>query len=166
MKLSQLSPFCTLACLLFLSGCAMMPKGSSATLQIQSATYLNPDINSTPSPVVLNIYQLNSAYAFQQASFHQLYDTPSKTLSGSLIDKSTLEIRPGQTQTFSQPLLPNTQYLGIVAAYRKIGNNKWKAIVKIKDNKSHAPVLHLDLESEDLNVLVSESTPSVLGISL
>lgn len=137
-----------------LTACAIFNSGAEATVHIRSANYLNPNIYGHSSPVVLTIYQLKAQYAFQQADYNALTNNSGKILGGDLIDKNTIEVRPNTQMKVSQPLSPNTQYLGIVAAYRNINNATWHKVVKIEQKKGSHPVLNLDLQSQGFNVRV------------
>ncbi len=140
-----------------LTACALFSSGPEATVHVRSANYLNPNIYGHSSPVVLTIYQLKTQYAFQQADYSALTNNSAKVLGGDLIDKNTIEVRPNSQMKVSQPLSPNTQYLGIVAAYRNINNATWHKVVKIKQKKGYHPVLYLDLQSQGFNVRVGYS---------
>ena len=141
-----------------LTACAMFSSEPQTTVHIRSANYLNPNIYGHSSPVVLTIYQLKTQYAFHQADYNALTNNSGKVLGGDLIDKNTIEVRPNTQMKVNQPLSPNTQYLGIVAAYRNINNATWHKVVKIKKKKGYHPVLYFDLQSQGFNVRVGYSS--------
>ncbi len=153
--LFDVTKLCLMAALIsLLTACA---SGTQTSVRIRSANYLNPNIYGHSSPVVLTIYQLKTKYAFQQADYSALTSNSGKILGGDLIDKNTIEVRPNTSIKVNQPLSPNTQYLGIVAAYRNINNATWHKVVKIKKKKGYHPVLYLDLQSQGFNVRVGYS---------
>lgn len=143
---------------LLLAGCGLIrPAGPSARVNIQSAQYLNPDMYGNASPVVVTIYQLKTPYTFKQATYQALAANSSKVLGTDLIDKNVIEVRPNSHQTVYQPLSPNTQYLGIVAAYRNIDQSKWRTTVKVVNEKGKSTVINLDLESQALTATATHS---------
>jgi type VI secretion system protein VasD len=135
-----------------LTGCAIFgPSVPHASIDIQSAKYLNPDINGNPSPIVVTIYELKNQFAFKQASYDALATNSSSILGGDLIDQQTIEVRPDTVMSVSQPLSPNTQYLGIVAAYRNIDQATWRTTVAVPSTANSFDI-RLSLESQGLSV--------------
>lgn len=112
-------------------------------INIQSAQYLNPNVNGIAAPVVVLLYQLKSPYNFNNADYGSLSMSSLVVLGQDLIDKETLEIRPGEKKSIQFTLLPGTQYVGIVAGYRTINTAKWRAIIPIA-NKSKKVTLNLN----------------------
>lgn len=132
-----------------LISCASSPKSE---LNISSASFLNPDINNQPSPIVVTVMQLKSAYKFNQATYNELMGNPSKALGNDLIDMSSYEIRPSTKKSINIDLSPTTQYLGVVAAYRKVNEAKWHQSVKVINEKGHKTTLNINLQSEGLYI--------------
>ncbi len=136
-----------------LSGCAWFESVPHADFTFQSAHYLNPDMDGRPSPVVVTIYQLKSAYAFKQADSTSLMANSAKILAGDLIDKNTIEIRPNSTQSITQMLDPNTQFLGIVADYRNATTESWHKAVKLDSSSGDRGDISINLESQGFTVV-------------
>jgi len=84
-------------------------------------------------PVQVSVYQLKSPDAFTGKDFSQIGE-----LGGELIDTYTLS--PGASQTVRHELLPDSRYLGVVAAFREIntGLAAWKASMPVEPNKTSA----------------------------
>ena len=131
---------------ILLVACASQPQ---TKMSLTAARYLNPDVNGNPSPLVVTFYDLKDPFKFKQASFDQLSNNASKVLGSNLIDKNVIEIRPGIQKKVSQPLSPNTKYIGIVAAYRNIDHAKWQSLLKIPKGAKRVAI-NLNLESEGL----------------
>jgi len=115
----------------FVSACSSAKKLSVSDTSIQTAGMLNPNINNTKSPVELVFYQLTSKDKFEQASFQSLYGDASKTLGKDLLDKQSLMVKPGVIKQFKFKLLSDTNYVGVVAAFRKINEAQWRDVRKI-----------------------------------
>jgi type VI secretion system protein VasD len=103
---------------------------------IQSVNFLNPNIYNQASPVVITIYQLKSPATFQQASFFTLYNNPINTLASDLLDKRDIEIRPQQQQTLNIMLSPQTNYIGVLAAFRDPDKAQWRQVLQVDPGKN------------------------------
>ncbi len=128
-----------------------------AEVNTQAVAYLNPDVNGRPSPVVVTLYQLKNAYNFRQADYESLSDNSAKALGGDLIDQSSIEIRPGDKNKTNLTLSPNTNYLGIMAAYRNINNGVWHKTVKLIDGVGSHTKVQINLESQGLTTNARKS---------
>lgn len=128
--------------------CASSPPGASLTLQ--AAKYLNPDINGQASPVVVTLYQLKSPFGFDNADYDSLAGNSAHVLGSSLIDKQTTEIRPGQITGVNLALTQGTEYIGIVAAYRDIDQTRWHTVVKLPTGNRKIK-LFINLESAGIS---------------
>ena len=136
----MLLKFITLLLLtLLLSGCITDGKQSIA-LHISASNYINPDINLKSAPLKIQIYALNSATEFKQASFESINHHPILSLQNSLIDKWTYYIQPGQQQDIALNTQSGTRFLGIVAAYRILRRNNWKKVIPLSAHCSHSRV--------------------------
>lgn len=124
-----------------------------ANMALQSVSYLNPDANGRASPVVVTIYELASESNFKNAKYIDLANNPGDALGNYLLDKRTIEVRPGQKITVTEPLSPNTKYLGITAAFRNIATADWKTMVALPEGKSKVD-LSIILESQRIMVKV------------
>jgi type VI secretion system protein VasD len=155
----------TLILFLSLTGCAIFEnKGPSAHVNISSAEYLNPNINGQAAPIVVTIYQLKSPYIFNQANYHELADNSAKVLANDLIDKTTIEVRPNECKSISIPLSPNTQDIGIMAAYRDIENSTWHTTEEIDGQKKGKTKIYIALESRALTATSSNETTKLWGM--
>ncbi len=129
-----------------LIGC--VKSANTAQINMQAAQYLNPDVGGRASPLVVTIYQLKKPFSFKQASFSALENNSAQVLGNDIIDKQTVEIRPGQKQTITESLAQNTHYIGIIAAYRNIDQAAWRKVIKVKPKEN--ATIKLDLESQGL----------------
>lgn len=137
-----------------LTACASGPGG--VAVNIQSARYLNPDVNGVASPVVVSIYQLKSPFTFNNANYGSLANNSAAILGSDLIDKQTMEIRPGENKVVNLNLAQSTQYIGIVAGYRKINQAQWHTTIRVP-GKSKGVSIALNLESQGLSAHIIKS---------
>lgn len=131
---SNLKFFLVLFIICLAAGCSNRP--SSLTVNLQTANYLNPDIYKHSSPVVVTIYQLKSAAAFQQANFFALNNNALGVLNTDLLDKQEIELRPKQTERLKIPLSPGANYIGVIAAFRNPDQSQWRRLVKVEPGKN------------------------------
>jgi type VI secretion system protein VasD len=141
--------------LLFISGCAHTPD-VSAKMNMQAAEYLNPDINGQAAPLILSFYELKSPMNFKQASYFALANNASAVLQDDLVDKQTVEIRPGQKKTYRLSFSRSVGYIGITAGYRNIDHATWRAMVQMPP-KADSVSMDVDVQSEDLQVRLNTS---------
>jgi type VI secretion system protein VasD len=137
---------------IFVTGCG---SSSPALLKthVESVSFLNPNIYNQPSPVVITIYQLKSATAFQQTNFFALYSNPTATLSSDLLDKHEIEIRPNQKLDIKQTISPDANYIGILAAFRNPDAAQWRQIIPVTPGSNVK--LKINLSAQNLSAKVN-----------
>lgn len=131
---------------LTLVGCAAVAK-----LDVNSVSYLNPDIDGKASPVMVTVYQLKNSYNFSQADYQSLTSNAAKVLGEDIIDKNSFPVKPAANFTFSEKVYPNTKFIGVVAAYRDPDSVSWHKVVKLKKVGGSVKI-HLNLESAGITV--------------
>lgn len=142
--------------LCLLSSCSLLQSTPTASIQLQSAHYLNPDIYSRSNPVRVTFYHLKSLHAFNGATYKQLEHAPSQVLTDSLLDMVVYTIRPNQHQTISLALTPGTKYIGVVAGFRDLAHAHWRRVLTIPvDSKSSTFTLTLSAQAINLAQEVS-----------
>lgn len=109
-----------------------------------ASSYINPDINDQPSPLVVTLYQLRADSVFKDADFFSIYNNPKVTLGDDLIVRDQIEIEPNQKITKIQDMSFDTHCIGIVAAYRDLQNAQWRKIISIQKNKDTKIIVKLD----------------------
>jgi len=117
--------------LLNLPGCSFFHSETKLSSEINASTHLNPDLNNRASPLLLSFYELKNSIPFKNLDFYKISHQAHKSLGSSLIDSTPIEIRPGEKRHYTKKLNADTQYLGIVAAYRHLEISKWKQLIKV-----------------------------------
>ena len=127
----------TSACLAgVLAACASgPPKPAQVTGTIQASAQVNPSASKRPSPLLLRIYELKSAAAFNNADFMSLYQRDQAELSTDLLGKDEFVLAPGESKGFAKTLAADTRFLGVVAAFRDLEHSKWRSVVAIQPGK-------------------------------
>lgn len=129
----RLWPLAALLAALLVAGCQDKPVNVRMDGNILAALDINPDNNGRPSPTVVRVYQLKSADAFQKADFFSLFDQEKSLLGENLIAREEMDLRPGEKREFKRDMKPETRYVGVVAAFRRINDARWRSIVRIPE---------------------------------
>jgi type VI secretion system protein VasD len=119
------------------------PKPTRVEVSIEASPNLNPNAEGRPSPIVMRFYELSSADVFETADFFTLYDNEMATLGKFILFRDEMNIKPGQLKTFKREAKPETQYIGVIAAYRDLDNARWRGILEIKPHDKHKIMIHL-----------------------
>lgn len=109
---------------------------STIEANLTASEDMNPDYEGQASPLVVRMYELKSATAFNNASFFALYDSDEAELGGDLKAKEEIELQPGDKLEFERELQPETRYVGFIAGYRDIDNASWRAVAEIPEGSS------------------------------
>ena len=113
------------------AGCASAPKPAKVSLNLVASNSVNPDLEGRPSPVVVQIYRIRAADAFNNARFFELYDDAEQVLGQDLVGVTEIEMSPDSKRTLSvEGMTADTRYIGVLAAYRDIDEARWRAIVE------------------------------------
>ena len=165
MRVIALSMVVVASCLL-LSACGAWQTVSTATSSAYQATFykkitvlnvnlnaramINPDEVGRPYSVVVRVYQLRDTKTFTSASYDDLLTKDKTVLAQDLQDIRGMVVYPNGAASMSQPLKPNTQYIGIVAFYRDAkSSDSWRLIVPKKDLSADDPLV-LELEGDSI----------------
>lgn len=129
---------------LVLSGCsAQSMPCASLQVVLEASNDVNPDASGRPSPIVVRIYQLANAEAFDRAGFFELYDQDRQILGASLLARSEITLLPGAEKIIGQPLNPKTRVVAIVGAYRDIDHAEWRREFPVSGLASHGIAVDL-----------------------
>lgn len=118
-----------LIAVLMLTGCSTLSPYSHLTklnLKLTASGQLNPDLNGRPSPIVVRLYELKHAVAFENADFFSLYERAKESLAPDMVATEELELRPGETVELKLSVQQGSRYVGVVAAYRDLSQGSWR----------------------------------------
>ncbi|RZI76569.1 MAG: type VI secretion system lipoprotein TssJ [Pseudomonas sp.] len=136
-----------LIALLMLAGCSTLSPYSHLTklnLRLMASDQLNPDLNGRPSPVVVRLYELEHAVAFENADFFSLYERAKESLAPDLVATEELELRPGETVELKLSVHKGSRYVGVVAAYRDLSQASWRSTLYLAPQAATDVDLTLD----------------------
>lgn len=125
-------------------------KITALNVDLKARALINPDEVGRPYSVVVRVYQLRDAKAFASASYDDLLANDKTVLAQDLQDIRGMVVYPNGAASMSQPLKPNTQYIGIAAFYRDANSSgSWRLIVPKKDLSADNPLV-LELENDSI----------------
>lgn len=136
-----------LAALLVLAACSSAPKPAKPTLlsaTLQAGSAVNPDLRKRASPIVIRVYELKSAAAFDGADFVSLYERDQATLAAEMGSREEFILQPGETRTWAKTAAIDTKFIGVMAAFRDIERARWKALVAVKPNIDNRITIRAD----------------------
>ena len=98
------------------------------TLTLKAASGVNPDDQKRAAPIIVRVYELKDAAAFNDADFFSLQDKDKTALADDLVTRDQFQMRPGDTKTIKRDAQQATTMLGVIAAYRDLPNSVWRAV--------------------------------------
>lgn len=124
-----------LLAIVLMTGCAAKePKPIKLASDVVASADLNPNRRDASQPVVVHIYYLKQDEAFLQASFRELIAPEPAALSADLVRHTQTLIGPGEQQSLDQEFDPDTQFIGVVAAFTRIEDAQWRALIAVPGN--------------------------------
>lgn len=133
-----------LAALVIVAGCSSPPKPTTVSASLQAGAGVNPDLRRRASPIVVRVYELKSAAAFDGADFVSLYERDQATLAAEMGAREEFILRPGETKQWDKTTAPDTKFIGVMAAFRDIERARWKSIVAIQPNAKNTLAIRAD----------------------
>lgn len=127
-----------------LGGCAGAPKPSRVSGSLQAAAGVNPSISQRPSPLLVRLYELKSATAFNNADFVALFQHDQAELGADLIGREEIMINPGETRPITKTLALETRFIGVFAAYRDLERARWRTVVAVEPGKTYQLLVRAD----------------------
>ncbi|CAE6790158.1 type VI secretion system lipoprotein TssJ [Paraburkholderia domus] len=114
---------------------------------------VNPDEAMRSTSVAVRVYQLKDRKRFDKASYDDLLKNDKTVLAQDLQASIATVVSPGASASVSQPMQPDTEYVGIVAFYRDPDSNgTWRRVVPKKKLSADVP-LKLELVDRELVAL-------------
>jgi type VI secretion system protein VasD len=122
---------------------AVTPPYPLQRLEIKAvaAPLLNRDPAGHPLSVVVRVYQLRDKEAFSKLTFEQVTSGRSDAdlLGQDFLGRSEFTLAPGALHDRSEPFLPDTHYLGVVALFRHPEPQHWRCLTRVEPPRTQAP---------------------------
>ena len=100
-----------------------------AVFELVADAGINPDINRTPKPVLMRLYELRAAAAFERASFLDLMEKDEAALGGDFVRREEFLVAPGERRTITRKGNADVRAFGLFAAYRDLERSSWRTSV-------------------------------------
>jgi type VI secretion system protein VasD len=113
-------------------------------LTVVGGPTLNLNAQGRPSPVVVRIFDLGAAAAFEAADYTALFEHPGDALKTDLLAQEEFVLRPGDIQQHNRDLQPQVQALGVAAAFRDMQQAVWHLTVPLKPGRRNFLLVDLD----------------------
>lgn len=97
------------------------------TIDIKADEKINPNQQGNPSPVVIKIYSIQSAAAFNQASFFELYNLSSDNSIEKNNNIYTTVMLPNSTKKITLTIQLPFKSIGAIAAFQNLNLTTWRA---------------------------------------
>jgi type VI secretion system protein VasD len=127
-----------------LVACSSGPKAARVSGSIVAAPDLNPSVSGRPSPLVLRIFELRAATAFNQADFLALYQADQATLGAELVQRDELVLQPGETRPYQRQLSADTRFIGVLGAFRNLERAVWRSVAAVQPGRAQRLTLRAD----------------------
>ncbi len=127
-----------------------------ANMTLNAANYLNPDVYGKAAPIMVTFYQIKTPMGFQAANYFNLTTKPQSVLQDNLVDKHTVEVRPGESINYKMTMPKSVRYIGVVAGYRNINQAQWKHLVLLSPDKEYSSI-SVNLTTQDLSVTLNNN---------
>ena len=149
-----------------LGGCSSMsslnpfgpgaPKPTEVRGSIQASAQLNPSVTKRPSPLLVRVYELKSANAFNSADFISLYQKDQAELGTEMVAREEMTLQPGESRPINKKTLsPETRFIAVFGAYRDLEHARWRAVVPVIAGKKQEVLIQAD----ELSVSASVKQP-------
>lgn len=153
--------FAILLVVLVLAGCAtadvigskvvdkmLTEEPATVEAKLVASPEVNPDAGGRPSPIVVTLFELTSLSNFNGADFFALSDNAVEVLADELQGKEELHMLPGSEAELLMEFKPGSRYLAVVAAYRRIDEAQWRAVLEVPPDET----IELEIRLEPLAV--------------
>ncbi|WP_115679538.1 type VI secretion system lipoprotein TssJ [Cupriavidus taiwanensis] len=100
-------------------------------LAVTAKDTVNPDDKGRPSPVLVRVYELKTASAFENADYHSLETADKTLLMQDLLARDEFILRPGESREIERKLNADTQAIGFLVGYRELGKATWRSVYKL-----------------------------------
>jgi type VI secretion system protein VasD len=128
---------------------------------IEAAGDLNPSISRRPSPLLLRVYELKSATAFNSADFVSLYQRDQAELGADLVAREELMLAPGSRRPLERTLAPETRFIGLLGAFRDLEHATWRSVLPVTPHRTQQ--VRIQAEGSRLAATVELQPPPPKG---
>lgn len=120
------------------------PEPTVVTPTLAAAPRINIDARGRPTPVVLRVYLLKNASAFEGADFFSLFDREQQVLGDAVLAREEIVLKPGETRTLDARDAEGARVVGVLAAFREVDRAVWRATVPVVPNRGNLVTIRVE----------------------
>ncbi len=129
---------------ILLMGCASSNDESSSKtaqlkLKIETSNAVNQNRLNQSNPVVLQVFELKNASAFEQLDYFSLLNKDRDLLGEDLVSKSEYILKPEEQRVVIKNLSKDTQAIGFIAGFQNLPRSTWRKIYHINRSNRLGP---------------------------
>ena len=130
-----------------LTGCAAPepPPPTTVALTIDGGATMNGG-----APAKVKVYYLKSTAKFEAGDFFALFEEPAATLGPDLVAVDEYLLSPGKTETDDKSFDNAPAAVGVIAAFRNIGQPGWRQTKALLPNAENPVAVTLDGSSVEI----------------
>jgi type VI secretion system protein VasD len=117
------------------------------SVSLNAAERVNVDARKRSTPVVVRVYLLKNATAFEAADFFSLYEREQEVLGDALVWREEVVIQPGETRTLEMRKAGDGKVLAVLAAFRQVDRATWRASTQLVEHRTNLIALSLQEDS-------------------
>jgi len=129
---------------LLINGCASAPKPTPLTGELRASANINPSVSQRPSPLLVRVYELKSATAFNSADFVSLYQNDQATLGAEMVAREEITLNPKESRPWARTASPETRFIGVLGAFRDLDHAKWRSVLALQPGQRQRVVISAD----------------------
>jgi type VI secretion system protein VasD len=122
------------------------------SISVAGSKTLNLDDGGNPLPVIVRVYQLKGKEKIEGADFISLWKEDEKVLEGDLLDRQEITLLPDTKFEVKVDPKEGSEYLALMALFRKPQGNGWREIIPLKGKK----VRSVEIRVEEQTVKAGE----------
>lgn len=101
----------------------------TALFEVVADKGLNPDEAGKPKPVMLRLYELRAAAAFERSAYLDLQDKDEASLGSDSVKREEFMVQPGEQRTLERKGNPEVRAFGFLAGYRDLERSRWRTTI-------------------------------------
>ncbi|MGV2293069.1 type VI secretion system lipoprotein TssJ [Trinickia sp. YCB016] len=113
------------------SGSPTVKEQTDLRVQVAASENVNPDEWGRAAPIMVRVYELKSATAFESADFFTLQNDSKKVLGDDVVAVDEFILRPGDKREIRRKSNQATTAIGVLAGYRDLGKAVWRDVYRL-----------------------------------
>lgn len=122
-------------------------------LALEASNSLNADDSGSALPVVVRIYQLKGKDRIERADFVSLWKADREVLGDDILELKEMTIFPGSKVALEVEPLKDSQYLAVVALFRRPDETAWRETIFLKGSK----IKHVEITLHERGIKVERA---------